>query len=132
MFTRPLVILGALLLTSCLEGDPNPFADAGTSGDASSGGPSSVPTGQPSSVCSQQSAQAVNLPFRNEFSDRTVRLYWVNYQCQEVAYGAVKPKTTYVQQTYVGHPWRVRDASTNALYKEFIPTTTAPPEVTVP
>lgn len=123
--------LALAMLVGCLEGDPNP-----TSGQASSSGSSGqVPpaaTIQPSSACSAASTQAVNLPFRNAFSDRTVRLFWVDTSCREIAYSAIASGQTFVQQTFVGHVWRVRDASTNALYKEVTPTTTAPPEVTVP
>jgi hypothetical protein len=127
-----------VLLVGCLEGDPNPTSGQGSSGIGSSGSSGTSgqvapsPTVQPSRACSQNSSQAVNLPFRNGFTDRTVRLFWVDYACNEVAYGVVGPGQTHVQQTFVSHPWRVRDASTNALYKEFIPTTTAPPEVVVP
>ncbi len=126
--------LASAALAACLEGDPNPLSEQtpGSSGIASSGQPSPSPTTQPSNACSQNATQAVNLPFRNNFTDRSVRLYWVDYSCKEVAYNVLGPKQTHVQQTYVGHPWRVRDEMTNALYEEVIPTSTAPPEVVVP
>ena len=129
--------VSSLLLAGCLEGDPNPTdLDQGSSGIGSSGASGTsgqpAPTVQPSGACSQNSSQAVNLPFRNAFTDRSVRLFWVDYGCNEVGYDVLAPGQTRVQQTFVTHPWRVRDASTNALYKEFVPTTTAPPEVTVP
>ena len=131
--------VASLLLAGCLEGDPNPTdLDQGSSGIGSSGAsgtsgqPAPAPTAQPSGTCSQNSSQAVNLPFRNAFTDRSVRLFWVDYGCKEVGYHVLGPGETRVQQTFVTHPWRIRDASTNVLYKEFVPTTTAPPEVTVP
>lgn len=135
LFVHAAVVIVAVASASgCLEGDPNPLENQnpGSSGIGSSGQPSPAPTVQPSSACSQNSAQAVNLPFRNAFTDRSVRLFWVDYSCNEVGYNEIGPGKTHVQQTYVGHPWRVRDAATNALYKEFVPTTTAPPEVVVP
>ncbi|MBX3204640.1 MAG: hypothetical protein KF764_06195 [Labilithrix sp.] len=121
--------VAALLVAGCLEGDPNPTSE-GSSG--TSGQPAPAPTVEPSGACSQNGAQAVNLPFRNAFRDRSVRLVWVDYGCNEVGAGELGPGETRVQQTYVTHPWRVRDAVTNALYKEYVPTTTAPPEVVVP
>ena len=139
-------LVAALVLTGCLEGDPNPTTDSseGSSGASSSGAsggggssgsfgqPAPAPTLEPASVCSQESAQAVNLPFRNAFTDRSVRLFWVDYGCNEVAYDVLGPGQARVQRTFLTHPWRVRDAATNALYKEYVPTTTAPPEVVVP
>jgi len=134
LLSRLATLLAFASLTACLEGDPNPLAEqnGGSTAAGSSGQASPTPTVQPSGACSQNSTQAVNLPFRNNFSDRSVRLYWVNYQCGESDYGVIGPGQSRVQQTYVGHPWRVRDLSTGALYKEFVPTTTAPPEVSVP
>ena len=138
MIARPLAAATLLVLalastSACLEGDPNPLAEQsqGSSGIGTSDQPSPSPTAEPSTACSQNSTQPVNLPFRNAFTDRSVRLFWVDYSCNEVAYKVLAPGQTHVQQTYVGHPWRVRDASTNALYKELVPTT-APPEVVVP
>ncbi|MCW5834925.1 MAG: hypothetical protein KIS78_21165 [Labilithrix sp.] len=139
-------VLAALALAGCLDGDPNPTNEpgqgsSGASGSSSSGGagssgasgqPAPAPTVEPSGACSQSSAQAVNLPFRNAFTDRSVRLFWVDYGCNEVGYDVLAPGQARVQQTFVSHPWRVRDAATNALYKEYVPTTTAPPEVVVP
>ena len=34
--------------------------------------------------------------------------------------------------TFVGHAWRLRDATSNVLYKEFIPTSPAAVEVSIP
>lgn len=134
--SRWALVATSLLLAGCLEGDPNPTLEPGSSGiggpGASGTSDAPAPEVQPSGACSQNSAQAVNLPFRNAFTDRSVRLFWVDYGCKEVGYAVLGPGQTWVQQTYVTHPWRVRDASTNALYKEVVPTTTAPPEVTVP
>jgi hypothetical protein len=131
------LLLLATMFVGCLDGDPNPTdptqnASSSGIGGSTSGSPSPSPTTQPSGTCSQQNAQAVNLPFRNNFADRSVKIFWVDYGCNEQAYNTIAPGGTHVQQTYVGHPWRVRDAVTNALYKEVVPSTTAPPEVTVP
>ena len=140
MSARSLLVRTAFalaMLSGCLEGDPNPLAreddaDQGSSGSGTPGQPAPAPTVEPSSACSTNSSQPVNLPFRNGFTDRSVRLYWVDYGCKEVAYSLVGPGQSHVQQTFVGHPWRVRDEATNALYREAVATSTAPPEVVVP
>ncbi len=139
---RASLVAALVVVAGCLDGDPNPTTDSsdGSSGASSSGasggggssGTSGQPALEPTSVCSQNSGQAVNLPFRNAFTDRSVRLFWVDYGCNEVAYDVLEPGQARVQRTFVSHPWRVRDAATNALYKEYVPTTTAPPEVVVP
>lgn len=126
-------VLGA----GCLDGDPNPTTQGqGSSGASGTSGTSGTPapaqTVQPSNRCSTNSTQAVNLPFRNAFTDRAVRLWWVDQACNPVAYDVLMAGQSHVQQTYVGHVWQVRDTVTNALYKEYVPMTTAPPEVVVP
>ena len=131
------IVVACPALGGCLEGDPNPLARDDDPDQSSSGGgapsqPAPAPTAQPSSASSKDGPQPVNLPFRNGFTDRSVRIFWVDYGCNEVAYNVLEPGQSHVQQTYVGQPWRVRDAATNALYREVVATSTAPPEVVVP
>lgn len=47
-------------------------------------------------------------------------IYWVDYNCQEVYYNTLYPFQAYVQETYVTHPWRVRDAEAGQLLQEFV------------
>lgn len=120
--------IAGLTLTACLTGDPNPLGP-----DASaSGGQSPPPTAQPGAACSQRVGAAVTLTFKNNLADRSVALFWVDFQCNEIRYRDIAPGASYQQPTYVGHPWRMRDAQTNALYKEFTAATPTPVTVTIP
>ena len=123
LFQRTCWLFASIVLsTCCLDGDPNPTEGQTSSGVGSTGTPDAG-----SSACSKTSTQPVNLPFRNAFTDRSVRLFWVDPTCKEVPYSVLAPGQSYVQQTFVTHLWRVRDNTTHVLYKEFVPTTTAPP-----
>lgn len=137
MAARHIAVLAAVLplVAGCLEGDPNPTKQGATSGTitpGTSGGTSGLPTATPSGACSQGSASAVNVTFRNQTSDRSIDLYWVDYQCMEVLYSTLSPGASRLQPTFVGHPWRLRDSTTHVLYKEFIASSTLPAEVSVP
>ncbi len=44
-----------------------------------------------------------------------VRVYWLNYSCHEVLYATIQPGQSYVQSTFTGNIWNVRDASTNQV-----------------
>ena len=48
-------------------------------------------------------------------SRETRRIYWLDFKGGRELYGEVKPKATFEQQTYVGHPWLVTDTLENAL-----------------
>lgn len=131
-----LVVCAAL--AGCLEGDPNPLKQGsptaitpGSSGGVSSGG-STLPTVQPGTACAQGSSAAVDVTFRNQTADHTIDLFWVDYQCTEVKYATLAPGASRAQPTFVGHPWRLRDSVTGALYKEFVTISTGAVEVTVP
>lgn len=44
-----------------------------------------------------------------------MRVYWVNYSCQEVLYSTLQPGQTYVQASFAGSIWNARDVSTNQV-----------------
>lgn len=51
------------------------------------------------------------------FSNQAVWVYWLNYDGQEVFYRQLQPNEAYVQQTYLTHPWCIRNAGTGqAVY----------------
>ena len=134
------MVLVLSLAVGCLEGDPNPVgqsgASSGTPGSSgftvgSSGSPA-PPVVQPSGVCSGPGTQPVTLTFKNLTADRSIELLWVDQQCTEVRYATLGPGATHVQPTFLGHPWRLSDTATGALYKEFIPRLPVPSDVTVP
>ena len=112
------VALGGLLtsLGGCLEGDPNPFADAGSATVEGGGGPAGSPS--PTDRCSAGSDQRVTLTFLNRTSS-DVTVYWVDFDCVERLYATLSPGREHVQPTFVGHPWRLRHAATGAFYKEY-------------
>ena len=125
--------LSALILgiasAGCLDGDPNPVSNpiVGSSGvlgssSGSSGGSGDTPTPiSPGSVCSTASTQRIQLTFANNSADRTVNVFWVDFNCRESRFLTLSPGQSDVIQSFVSHPWRIRDAGTNALYKEFVP-----------
>lgn len=110
-------------LPGCLEGDPNPYALGGqgstSSGGSSSGGGEasagvargSSPPGGPIEAgvsCSENSLVSTQLDFENRYSSRTLSLYWVSYDCSEIFYADIAPGGSRSQNTYAGHPWRLR------------------------
>lgn len=131
----------ALVLPGCLEGDPSPLdgapldagdaaADAATAPDGASppGAPATVPETR---LCSGASSNAVTVTFENA-SARPLRVWWVDRSCAEVPYADVAPGGRHEQPTFYGHPWRVRDRDTGALYREYVPTEGGPLVVRVP
>lgn len=48
------------------------------------------------------------LVFANE-TGRVVDVLWIDYCGREVFYGCLNPGMTHIQQSYVTHPWIVRD-----------------------
>ena len=55
--------------------------------------------------------QEVPIEFINS-SNRTVAIYWLDYEGEEVFYRALRSRESYELQTYVTHPWCMRDAET--------------------
>jgi hypothetical protein len=86
---------------------------------------------QPSGTCSQVATLPASLTFRNQTS-RSVDIFWADYQCKELSYGTLAPGASRLQQTFIGHVWRLRDTETGALYKEFIPRSIGTTEVVIP
>lgn len=65
-------------------------------------------------ACMNRSTAGVEtawLTFVN-FSTRPVDIYWLNYEGQEVFYQHLEPSQAHLQQTYLTHPWCIRDAKT--------------------
>lgn len=48
-------------------------------------------------------------------SSYSVKIYWVNYSGNESLYKTLSAGSSYWQQTFYGHKWRVRDTSGNLL-----------------
>jgi hypothetical protein len=72
----------------------------------------------PSSTFAQSAEQCtpnvktdpVNLTFVN-YTSRSVTVYWVDSNCMETSYKTLAAGESYVQPTFVGHVWRVRDTA---------------------
>jgi hypothetical protein len=70
------------------------------------------------SLRSTEGSVSIFISFQNT-STKTVSIYWINYQGDEVFYCHLSPKHSYTQQTYVTHPWRIKGSNGQVL-KEFI------------
>ncbi len=133
-------LLAALALGACLEGDPNPYdrdtsedepvagsSNNGSSGSSSSGGFGSI---KASGKCSQSSGTMATLVLDNR-TQRALRIYWVDYNCQEQYYGDVAAGQSFTVTTHATHPWRLRDLVTETLVFEYIAGTAATQNVAV-
>jgi hypothetical protein len=135
-----LVLLLPALVMGCLEGDPNPVgqpnASSGSPGSSGftsgSSGTPTPPVVLPGTACSGPGNQPVTLTFKNQTSNRSLDLLWVDQHCTEVKYATLGPGGSQVQPTFVGHPWRLRDTATGALYKEYVAVLPIAADVSVP
>lgn len=50
--------------------------------------------------------------------DQNVSVYWLDYQCEEQLYANVAPGGTFSANSYVTHPWRIRESSTGKILKQ--------------
>lgn len=147
------LLLGSVLSSGCLVGDPNPYeglpgtGGTGTGGTGTTGGlgndPDSAPLpglrrGSPpgaaiaaGSDCSVGSSTGVRLVVTNEL-DRALSILWVDYQCQERSYGTLAVGGRFETTTYATHPWRFRDATTSELLFEYLANETPEQIVSLP
>lgn len=90
------------------------------------------PTDAVPTMCSLNDAASAQITFINNCTV-SVKQEWVDYACAEMEYATIAPGQSWVQPTYVTHPWRIRDAATNRLLKEVpAPTNGTPYSVSVP
>ena len=69
---------------------------------------------QASSLSSIKGTQPTTIEFVNQ-TDEVVRIFWIDYQGNLRPYRALAPGHSYVQHTYLTHPWLVTDAQGNCL-----------------
>src|SRR6266478_3737810 len=69
-------------------------------------------------VCSTVGVTHAPLMVHNTCGALTIQMFWVNYQCAEMSYGTVAPGQTFNNNSWVSHPWRLRDATTHTLLRE--------------
>ena len=85
--------------------------------------PPVVPAATPGQACSVSSDVSVNITFENH-SEKTVNVYWVDYDCNRAIYATLLPDGSYVQGTFATHPWVFVDAETGDVLKEYVAGTT--------
>jgi hypothetical protein len=71
---------------------------------------------QAQGTCSVGNGEPAIITFENETSS-TLSLYWVDYSCQETAYGTLSPESSIVQETYDQAEWVIRDESGNEVLR---------------
>jgi hypothetical protein len=69
-------------------------------------------------ACSPGTDKQVTLTVFNKTSQQ-VALNWVDFDCKEIPYGVIEPGDSFVQPTFTGHIWIVRDTKTNQPIKVF-------------
>ena len=52
-------------------------------------------------------------------SGQVVKIFWVDFEGHQKLYQTLKVGESYVQKTYLNHPWLVTDASDNVWYMFF-------------
>lgn len=124
-----LVLLGGLLSTCGLKKvDQVDSEEPGEEGTVSPGtavdpGPAPDPSSlaekfdceAESSLASVSGGEARQLAFVNN-GQTTVKLSWLNYQGERVAYTSVKVGQIVWQSTFAGHPWLVSDEQDQCLF----------------
>ena len=62
-------------------------------------------------------------------TEKSLKYYWIDENCNEVEYGTIDPGKTIVQPTYATHPWIVRMADTGTQVGDIIVTQSSEPAV---
>jgi len=70
--------------------------------------------------CSTDWSKTTNFKLYNNHNDY-VDVMWMDYQCNEQKYMTLSPGASYVQSTFVTHPWRIRESRSGKLLKQFTP-----------
>ena len=68
----------------------------------------------------QENSDELKIEFSNERST-TVEIFWVNHKSEkEIPYGTIGPHGKLPLNSFIGHTWMVRDATTHEKIKEVI------------
>jgi hypothetical protein len=81
------------------------------------------------STCSPASNTAATITVTNK-TGQTVLLMWLDFNCNEQQYNSIAPGVSVTQGTFTGHVWRIEDAASHKVLKEFKVTQNA--TITVP
>jgi hypothetical protein len=116
-----LALVGCVLIASaCTRDDPTGVSDIGALTVASSDcgpppertGPvqlSSLPLTEAATLKSENSDTPTNIRFTNA-TCQTISLYWLDFEGNRVFYGDIPAGQSYVQNTFLTHPWVVTSA----------------------
>jgi hypothetical protein len=109
-FLVPAMALAALVTSCKEEEDPAVFDSEYAVGDFYEFGCDTI-----GSIQSQLGTPSTYIYFNNE-SSRTLKVIWVNFTGGMTPYDEdLKPGEGFLQQTYLGHPWKVTDANDECL-----------------
>lgn len=92
----------------------------------------SAPSDGSAPQCSEAGTTTSTVGFVNAFPNKTVQVYWVDYQCREVLAGTVAPGQSLFQTSFFTHVFRVRDEADQSLIASPPPLDAASVMVTVP
>jgi hypothetical protein len=85
---------------------------------------SALPPLDPSYVLALKSVEGLTPTFIN-FTNTTkdpVEVDWINYSGNRVFYNRLAPSVSYIQETYLTHPWIIKDLTTGQDITGFLPT----------
>ncbi|MDB4943254.1 MAG: beta domain [Labilithrix sp.] len=80
-----------------------------------------APTTAPDKCSATTLGGSVTFALRTRCSERSLDVFWVDASCREVFRGIVAPGSTFWQDSWEGHVFRVRDHATHRLVNEISP-----------
>lgn len=99
--------------------DAEPDAAAADVPTADLGAVSGCPIVAAGTACSGQGGKAMGVNFTNGCT-ATIKVYWVDFACKENLYHEIAPGMSQVQSTFADHIWRLRDAASGELLREYV------------
>ena len=73
---------------------------------------------------SRNSMSPSQISFSNNSTNNSVAIYWVDFDGNERYYTTLNPRASYVQDTYIGHVWNVRNTSDSTLLATIVSNST--------
>lgn len=58
--------------------------------------------------------------FTNSLQNQAIKLYWINYDGDEELFALLPPGAAYTIDTFETHPWRIVDAESGQVIKQYI------------
>jgi hypothetical protein len=82
--------------------------------------------------CSVDGSTPVTIAVINRSQHEVLDIFWVDYSCNEVAKGTLLPGQRWDQQTFISHPFRIREEKSGRLLREFVTSASTPVITFVP